>query len=61
MCLKLCVPVKKCLEWGLLMTVAEGYKKQLMIAISCILKHNTIKGICPLSGAISRLQFNDVI
>ena len=41
-----------------LFDVAEANKKQLMIAISCILKHNTIKVICPLplSRAISSLH-----
>ena len=48
-----------------LMLLRVGYKKQLMIAISCILKHNTIKVICPLSleqSAIYNLMMSfDVI
>ena len=47
-----------------LFDVAEANKKQLMIAISCILKHNTIKVICPHSeqSAVYNLMMSfDVI
>ena len=54
----MCRPVKKCLEWALLLLRVITSSCWLR---SCILKHNTIKSICPPSGAISRLQFNDVI